>query len=120
MFCYTMIHLKLRHHQAQVQNHVPQVKQNGVVIPALNIAKYKKSVSRIMWVQLAFAACYIPWVIVVVLYVNGIENQVVWNATGTLVYFNSSLNPILYCWKVREVKQAVKDTIRPFNCRSAT
>ena len=120
MFCYTRIHLKLRHHQVQVQNHIPQVQQNRGVIPALNIAKYKKSVSSIMWVQLALATCYIPWVIVVVLYVNGIENQVVWNATGTLVYFNSSLNPILYCWKIREVKQAVNDTIRPFNCRSAT
>ena len=66
MFCYTRIHLKLRHHQVQVQNHIPQVQQNRGVIPALNIAKYKKSVSSIMWVQLALAACYIPWVIVVV------------------------------------------------------
>ena len=31
-------------------------------------------------------------------------------STVTLVYFNSSLNPILYCWKIREVKQAVKYT----------
>ena len=29
-----------------------------------------------------------------------------------LMYFNSTLNPFLYCWKVREVRQAVKQTIR--------
>ncbi|XP_073247167.1 adenosine receptor A2b-like [Porites lutea] len=27
-----------------------------------------------------------------------------------LVLLNSSLNPLLYCWKIREVRQAVKDT----------
>ena len=29
--------------------------------------------------------------------------------TITLVYLNSSLNPILYCWKVEEVRETVKD-----------
>ena len=29
-----------------------------------------------------------------------------------LVFFNSSLNPFLYCWKIIEVRQAVKQTIR--------
>ena len=31
--------------------------------------------------------------------------------TATLVLLNSSLNPFLYCWKIREVRQAVKDTL---------
>ena len=32
--------------------------------------------------------------------------------TVTLVLLNSSLNPFLYCWKIREVRQAVRDTLR--------
>ena len=36
--------------------------------------------------------------------------------TVTLVYLNSSLNPFLYCWKISEVKQAVKETIREVLC----
>ena len=32
-FCYTKIHLKLRHQQAQVQNNVPHRQQNGLGIP---------------------------------------------------------------------------------------
>ena len=32
--------------------------------------------------------------------------------TGTVVLLNSSLNPSLYCWKIREVRQSVKDTMR--------
>ena len=36
--------------------------------------------------------------------------------TITLVYLNSSLNPILYCWKVEEVRKTVKDTIGGVLC----
>ena len=113
IFCYTRIYLRVRHQQVQVQNHVPQGQANGGEIP-LNIARYKKSVSSISWVQLALVACYFPFGIVLALHVDGIGNGVAWVATLTLVYFNSSLNPILYCWKIREVRQAVKDTIRQF------
>ena len=115
IFCYTRIALKLRHHQAQVQNNVPQGLQNGERIP-LNIARYKKTVSSIMWVQLALVACYVPWGIVAALHANGIEHDIASMAAVTLVFLNSSLNPILYCWKIREVKQAVKGTIRPLYC----
>ena len=116
IFCYTRIHLKLRHQQSQVQNsHVPHGQQNGEGIP-LNIARYKRTVSSIMWVQLAFVACYVPWGIMVLLEANGIGHTMAWRATETLVYLNSSLNPILYCWKIREVKQAVKNTIRQLYC----
>ncbi|XP_078362592.1 adenosine receptor A3-like [Oculina patagonica] len=111
IFCYTRIHLKLRHQQTQVQNR----QQNGEGIP-LNIARYKKTVSSIMWVQLALVACYVPWRIAAVLYVNGIENDVAWLVVAALVCFNSSLNPFLYCWKIREVKQAVKGTIGKYSC----
>ena len=112
IFCYTRIHLKLRHQQAQVQNnHVPHGQQNGEGIP-LNIARYKKTVSSIMWVQLALVACYAPLGSVAVLDANGIQHDVAWRATETLLLLNSFLNPILYCWKIREVKQAVKATIR--------
>jgi len=111
MFSYTRIYLKVRHQQAQVNNHVPPGRAKGGEIP-LNIARYKKSVSSISWVQLALVACYVPFGIVLALYICGKENDVAWVATLTQVYFNSSLNPILYCWKIREVRKAVKDTLR--------
>ena len=82
----------------------------------MNIARYKKSVSSILWVQLALVACYAPWGIAVVLYVNGIGNDDAWLVSETLIYLNSSVNPILYCWKIRAVRQAVKDTIGQLYC----
>ena len=115
IYCYTRIFFKLRHQQAQVQNHVHQRQANGGG-NSLNIAKYKKSVSSVLWVQLALVACYTPWGIVVLLFFSGIKSYEAGLATSTLIYLNSSLNPILYCWKIRAVRQAVKDTIRQLNC----
>ena len=109
---YVKIHLELRKQQAQIQNHVSQRQLNGGGSP-LNIARYKKTVSSILWVQLALVVCYVPYVIVAGI---GINNGVVWLATSTLIFLNSSLNPILYCWKIREVRRVVKDTIRQLYC----
>jgi len=116
IFCYTRIHLKLRHQQTRLQNHVsPQEQANRAQIP-LNIARYKKSVSSILWVQLALAACYVPWSILALLFLVGINNEMAWITTETLLYLNSSLNPVLYCWKIREVRRAAKATIKQLNC----
>ena len=115
IFCYTMIHLKLRRQQGQLHKNVPQGPiAVGGGIP-LNIAWYKKTVSSILWVQLALVACYVPLYIVIVVSENRVS-YVALRATETLVYLNSSLNPILYCWKIREVKQAVRDMLRQFKC----
>ena len=115
IFSYTKIHLRLRHQQAQLHNNVSQGPiAIGGGIP-LNIARYKKTVSSILWVQLALVTCYVPFGTALVLSVNEI-NFVTWRATETLLFLNSSLNPILYCWKIREVKQAVLESIRQLSC----
>ena len=107
----------LRHQQAQVQNRVHQGQLNQTV--PLNIARYRKTVSSAMWVQLALVVCYLPHGIVMVLSTQKMLTASVLLArecTVTLLYLNSSLNPILYCWKIRGARQAVKDTMRHLCC----
>ena len=87
----------------------------------LNIKQYQKTVSSIFWVQLALVACYTPFIIVSILrhtVLSGSAIHALWLFTKTLVYLNSSLNPFLYCWKITEVRKAVKDTARAFCCCS--
>ena len=116
---YAKIYRRLRHQQQQVQIHVPQPQpqpRNGEAI-SLNIARYKKTVSSIVYVQLALGFCYLPYMLVGMLLTNGIIPPTAWGslfhgATITILCLNSTLNPILYCWRIREVKQAVKSTIR--------
>ena len=118
-FSYTKIFFTLRHHQNQLQDHVQQPNQTN----QLNIAGYKKAVSTAIWLQLTLVACFLPYGVVTVLAPNrGRISSVyyAWRYAFTLVFFNSSLNPILYCWKIGEVRQAVKDTIRKVFCHCFT
>jgi len=111
---YSKIFLTLHHHQTQVQDHSIQQGQPSRAIP-LNISGYRKAVSSVLWAQLALVACYLPFATVSVGLTNNYISSSDFLALGfavTLVYFNSSLNPFLYCWKISEVRQAVKDTIR--------
>ena len=108
MSSYAKIYLTLRKHQTQIQKDSTHG-QPYVVGFAVNIARYRKTVSSILWVQLALLACYAPYGIVAGMKINTLACYLV---SSALVHFNSTLNPILYCWKIREVRKAVKDTIQ--------
>ena len=121
IFAYTKISYTLRHNQIHVQNHVAQG-QPSQAIPALNIARYRKAVYSALWVQGTLVFCYLPFVVVVAITPQRGITLPIYLArqyTGTVVYLNSSLNPLLYCWKIREVRQAVKETLRQLFCRSS-
>ena len=69
--------------------------------------------------KLTVVACFLPYGIVEVLRAkSGLSSSLyhAWSCSATLVFLNSSLNPILYCWKLDQVRQAVKDTIRQVPC----
>ena len=110
IFSYTTIYVRLQQHQAQLKNHTYK---GGI---PLNLTRYKRTVSSIAWVQLTLVGCYLPYLIMSILRLsitsNGKLIEMLYLAAVTQIYLNSSLNPILFCWKVREVRQAVKDTLR--------
>ena len=119
MVSYTMIFRTLIHHQAQVQ---VQVQLQSSQPNSLNLSRYRKAVYNALWVQLAFVVCYVPFTIVEIVFANASKRTflshllVIRGIAATLVYFNSTLNPFLYCWKINEVRQAVKLTIRQVLC----
>jgi len=118
VFSYTKIFITLRHHQNQVQDHVQQPNQAN----QLNISRYKKAVSTAIWLQLTLIACYLPYGLASAFVTNGgksISSSVsyAWIYTSTIVLSNSSIIPVLYCWKLDEARQAVTDTIRQVLCR---
>ena len=114
---YTKIFCTLRHNQIHVQNHVGQG-QPSQAIP-LNITRYRKAVYSALWVQVTLVVCYLPHSVMISLTPQRGMSLSVYLArqfTVTLVYLNSSLNPLLYFWKIREVRHAVKETLRQL-CR---
>ena len=118
LFSYTKIVLRLRQHQSSIRDNVQQGQANTGSRMPLNLERYKKTVVSIALVQLALVICYFPFLIVrTVNHLKDIHRGVYllsYFHTSTLVFLNSSLNPFLYCWRIKEVQQAVKATIRRF------
>ena len=113
---YTKIFCTLSHHHGQVQDHVQQQPSQP---NALNLPRYRKAVYSALWVQVALVVSYLPYSIfriVVSLSEPSSSHLMAVGMTSVLLYFNSTLNPFLYCWKISEVRQAVKQTIREALC----
>ena len=114
LFSYTKIVLKLRQHQSSVRDNVQQRRTNAGGIP-LNLDRYKRIVVSIALVQQALVICYFPFLIFHILtHLKDIHpgHYLLWYFhTSTLIFLNSSLNPFLYCWRIKEIRQAVKATI---------
>lgn len=112
---YIKIYRKLFYQQRQLHSQREQDHDNRKRFKGGRIERYKKTVANICWVQLAIVACYIPFVIVATLRIHGgiygDGLQMARRLVVTFTYFNSSLNPILYCWKIAEVRQVVKVAI---------
>ena len=119
-FSYTKIFFTLHHQQAQVQHHV-QPEQSSRVRSVLNIARYKKTVYSVAWIQFAMLACYCPFIVMAFLWHFGnidysTETRIANEFFVCLIFLNSSLNPVLYCWRIKDVRQEVKNTVRKCLC----
>ena len=119
-FSYTKIFFTLRHQQAHVQNHV-QPEQSSRVRSVLNIARYKKTVYTVAWIQFVMLACYSPYIVMAFLWNFGTvgystEVWIAYAVSFCLFFLNSSLNPVLYCWRIKDVRQEVKNAIRKCLC----
>ena len=115
--CYSKIFLTLRHHVAEVQERVHRGQSNEGA--SLNMKRYRKTVSTAVKVLISLVICYIPSIIVTALYtVNGPFSRIgnIWGLAGIFVFLNSFLNPLLYCWKIKDVRQAVKVSARQLLC----
>ena len=114
IFSYAKIFLTLRQRQAQVQFQTGHERATGGIL--LNIARYKKSVSSVGWVQLALIVWYVPFYITCAIILlsgwRGMTVDFVMAFGATLLYSNSSLNPILYCWKIKDVRRTMNTKVR--------
>ena len=121
VFSYAKIFKTLRYRQVQVHGNSQQGQRPNGGGNQLNIARYKKTVYSIAWVQLALLICYFPYNLLGFLRLfdkvsYSTEMYILWESFVTLLYLNSSLNPALYCWRIRHVKQEVKNMIRKIFC----
>ena len=70
--------------------------------------KAEKSSLATFYIHLVYLACYLPIACVVLAKISG---KTAFYFTSTLVHLNSSLNPLIYCWKMRHIRQTVMNIL---------
>ena len=112
LFSYTKIFLTLRYNHIQPQQHASQAQSNQATL--LKMAIYKKAVVSALWIQITLVVCCLPFFFALIITPQGdpLPYYIARQFGAVFIYLNSSLNPLLYCWKIKEVRQAVKDTIK--------
>ena len=120
--CYAKKIFTLRRRQFCVHNGAFQGGRSQKI--PLNIARYRKAGYSAVWVQVTLVVCYLPFGVVMALISPESPDKseitssiyLAGDITLSFVLANSSLNPVLYCWRIREVRKAVKETITHFFC----
>ena len=109
---YCKIYAAVRHHTNQI--HALQVQQATQNEDMANAARLKKSSLATFYVYFVYLVCYLPISCVVFAKTNGetVLLSRLWYFTLTLVFLNSSLNPLIYCWKMRHIRETVMDILR--------
>ena len=109
-FCFCQIYLILRYHHRKI---CLQVRPNSSIKTSnedLTSKHYKNSVLGMFMVYILLLLFYIPCIcILCVIVVQGmtITNRLLYELTRTVVYANSAMNPLLYCWRLRDMREAV-------------
>ena len=110
---YRKIYLAVRHHRSQIRLHqVNQVAENDQMS---NFARRIKNAVGIFYVYLVFQFCFLPHLICMItiqIYGSSMALKTFFLFSMTLVFLNSSLNPVIYCWKMRPIRSAVMDILR--------
>lgn len=103
---YLKIYLIVRRHQKQIQQQPQQANDENI----FSVKRFKKSALNTFLVYILLLFCFLPYCFVLQNFFVGAvsTSHGVRNIAITIVLLNSSLNPLLYCWRVREIRTAVK------------
>ena len=107
---YIRIYFVARRHRNQIQ--ALQQQPTGEIS---NFASLINSAVGIFYMYLVFLVCYLPiFICLAAVRINdpGISLKRFFLFSLTLIFLNSSLNPVIYCWKMRHIRHAIMDILR--------
>ena len=111
---YFKIYLAVRHHSNHIHVLQAQLAQNNEG-DMTNTARERKAAVGSFYVYLVFLICYLPktgyWIIDRSAGPSTMPFQFALYA-NTLMFLNSSLNPLIYSWKMRHVRHAIMEILR--------
>ncbi|XP_020630309.1 melanocyte-stimulating hormone receptor-like [Orbicella faveolata] len=114
-FCYIRIYRIVRHHQLQIHNQQQALEINSE--DNQNMLRSTKSAKSTFIYYVLMLLCYTPLFIgFSVSLVSPDHFSKAWTFVETVAFMNSSINPFLYCWRLRELRTAVVKTARQMFC----
>ncbi|XP_078345374.1 melanocyte-stimulating hormone receptor-like [Oculina patagonica] len=115
-FCYVRIYQIVRHHQLQI-NAQQQAVQNSNLGDNLNIMQLRRSAINTFVFYIVLILCYFPIYVLLTLYGTSYQNwKIEWNFAITVMFMNSSINPFLYCWRLRELRTEIVKIAKKILC----
>ena len=107
------IFLIARRHKRQINNQ--NMAAMSLQTNTVNVLKCKKSAVTVLYIYGLLLIFYLPFITTIILetligYTRTMK--IVFSYTATAVFINSFLNPIVYCWRIREIRRAVKNVLR--------
>ena len=103
----------VRRHQRKIKSQTEAV--SHLQSMTVNILKCRKSAVTVLYIYGLFMICYVPFfgtLITDMLHRYTIKIQIAYDFSGTVIFVNSFINPVVYCWRIREIKKAVKNILR--------
>ena len=105
------LYLTIRRHINQIQ--VSQVAPND---QGESVQRKRKSAMATLYVYLIFIACYLPDICMLIIVASISEPRIdlghLQFYTLTLLFLNSTLNPLIYCWKMKRIQHTIVSTLR--------
>ena len=111
---YFKIYSAVRYHRNQIQVLEEQLAQNNGG-DMENAARERKAAVGTFCVFLVFLICYLPNICFWIIQTSTGRSTVLWHFglhSNTLMLLNSSLNPMIYCWRMRPVRHAIMEILR--------
>ena len=107
------IYLAVRRHRNQIQDLQVQLEAQNAEGMA-TATKLRKSAVGTFYLFLAFLVCYLPYICINLVFTIKRSSLIITlkDYTRTLVFLNSSLNPLVYCWTMRQIRLAIRDILR--------
>ena len=100
----------VRRHQRQINQQQQSVQMNMV-----NVLKCRKSAITVLYVYGLFLIFYVPFFVTIIVETFAgytVNVKIAYDYATTAVFINSSLNPLVYCWRITEIRRAVKNALK--------
>lgn len=114
-FFYYKIYVTVQRHANQIQVLQLQPRQGDNEMVEYD-ARLKKAAIGTFYVYLVFLICNLPNTLFFLIPSNLVHQSAdlgtILSLADTLVFLNSSLNPLIYCWKMRHIRQAIMEMLR--------